>query len=90
MANNNGNGNGRVRDTKLKYIQKEVEELSSEVKLIKDNHLPHMKEEMGDIKNDVTSIKERVAWMSKLVWLVLGGTITGLIATFYDLFIKHS
>ena len=52
-----------------------IKAVSKEVSLIKDNHLTHLKEDIFEIKGDISVMKNNQKWM-----MMLGGGIGGVIS----------
>ena len=53
-------------------------ELWEEIRDLKDNHLPH-------IQNELTEVKTNVEWLMKFFWIIATASIGSLIASIMNL-----
>ena len=66
-------------------MKERLDKLEKTVHEIRDNHLVHLKEDIGDVKIEVVGIKTDVKWLKKTYWIVAGASIAGLIAALIPL-----
>lgn len=89
--------NHRISDleTEMKYtkdlvnaissIDKKVDVLSTDV----GNKIGSLSKDVCEIKTDLSEIKKKPSdWLEKIIWLVIGGVITGVFTIIKDVLIK--
>ena len=64
----------KIQDERLDRVEKTVNE-------IKDNHLVHLKTDMGKIGTDVD-------WLKRFFWVIATASVGGLIAALINLIIS--
>ena len=57
----------------MKKIEQEVQEIKTDIKIIKENHLAH-------IENDVTRLDKKLDKMDNRVWAVLAILVASVVA----------
>lgn len=64
-------------------LHQEVEQVKSEVRLIKDNHLAHMAQDIDELREEVkesrTFFQDRLDRLDNRIYLILGGVVTTLV-----------
>lgn len=78
-----------LQDSRLVKLEKSISG-------IKNNELPHLTQDVNDVKEclaeaktDLAVVKTNVDWLMKLTWIVIGssigGLLTGLISLFFNI-----
>jgi hypothetical protein len=68
-----------------KETEKAISSLMREITNMRENHLEHLREDVGDIKINVAKNSESIKWLTKAFWVVATGVVGGLIAQLYNL-----
>lgn len=65
-------------EDKMVMAEENLKTIGSDIKTIKENHLAHIQVSMEGIKTNVD-------WMMKFFWIVSGASVSGLIASIFNL-----
>ena len=77
--------NQNAHDKRINTIEKEIDELKNESKAIYEinTNVRLLAEGMSTVKDDIAESKDeraKAAWYDKVVWLVVGGGISAVVA----------
>ena len=73
----------------LGKIRLEVQELEkewhNELRMIKENHLAHMQDSLGNMRVDMATVSKDVAWLVKFFWVIATASVGGLVTSVINL-----
>lgn len=75
-------------DTHIKQDEKVHDEIHEEIRVIRDNHLAHLKADLSDVKIDVATVKNDVSWIKKNWWILVTAVIGAIAAGLVNIFIN--
>ena len=68
--------------------EKMLSYLSDAIDKIKDNHLAHIQEAMGDMKVNMGAISKDVDWLKRFFWIIATASVGSLAASILGLILK--
>lgn len=69
-------------------MEERFNKLEEKVDTIMGNHLPHLKEDMAELKFSVIAVRTNVEWLMKTYWVVVSASIGSLVAAIMGLILK--
>lgn len=76
--------NGNRRDYQIDALTETVKDQAQQITNIQDNHLTHLREDLGKLKSQVDKMGVTVSYIAKLVWLVLATSVGALLTALYN------
>ena len=67
-------------EERLKSIEKSIDRNCVAIENLKNNHLKHLKDDVGDLKIGMVEVKTDLKWLKKFFFIVAGASIGSLIA----------
>jgi len=62
--------------------------LRGEISDLKNNHIQHLQDDVGELKVKMSEVRNDVAWLKKFFWIVAGSSIAGLITGVINLLVS--
>ena len=72
----------------LKTLRLAVSDNCESIKEIRDNHLSHLRNDTGELKNRLTGVETKLAFIEKMMWIVAGASVSALLAGLINLLFK--
>ena len=69
-------------------MEKRLDKLESKVDTIMENHLVHIKDDIVELKEEISVISTNVFWLMKFFWIVATASIGSLVTAVMGLIIK--
>ena len=69
-------------------MEKRLDKLESKVDTIMENHLVNIKDDIVELKEEISVISTNVFWLMKFFWIVATASIGSLVTAVMGLIIK--